>query len=88
MLDRTGNLRRIRTRGQARQRGARRRSVLADLQTPVGAFLRKIAGAAAHAFLLESIDGGERVARYSFLGRSVDDARGAEPRQSRTKRRA
>src|SRR6266498_1919639 len=43
------------------------RSVLADLQTPVGAFLR-IAGEASHAFLLESIEGGERVARYSFLG--------------------
>ena len=43
------------------------RSVLADLQTPVGAFLR-IAGDAEHAFLLESIEGGERVARYSFLG--------------------
>src|SRR2546427_1687173 len=43
------------------------RSVLADLQTPVGAFLR-IAGDASHAFLLESIEGGERVARYSFIG--------------------
>jgi anthranilate synthase component 1 len=43
------------------------RSVLADLQTPVGAFLR-IAGSAPYAFLLESIEGGERVARYSFLG--------------------
>src|SRR5712692_4199049 len=43
------------------------RTVLADLQTPVGAFLR-IAGDAAYAFLLESIEGGERVARYSFLG--------------------
>src|SRR5438105_6592163 len=43
------------------------RSVLADLQTPVGAFLR-IANGASHAFLLESIEGGERVARYSFLG--------------------
>src|SRR5262244_4472176 len=42
------------------------RTVLADLQTPVGAFLR-IAGDAPHAFLLESIEGGERVARYSFL---------------------
>ncbi len=39
------------------------RSVLADLQTPVAAFLR-IAGDASHAFLLESIEGGERVARY------------------------
>src|SRR5258708_30346664 len=43
------------------------RSVLADLQTPVGAFLR-IAGDAPYAFLLESIEGGEQVARYSFLG--------------------
>ena len=43
------------------------RSVLADLQTPVGAFLR-IAGDAPFAFLLESVEGGERVARYSFLG--------------------
>jgi anthranilate synthase component I len=43
------------------------RTVLADLQTPVGAFLR-IAGDAPYAFLLESIEGGERVARYSFLG--------------------
>ncbi|HJU56565.1 MAG TPA: anthranilate synthase component I [Pyrinomonadaceae bacterium] len=43
------------------------RGVLADLQTPVGAFLRVAAGAS-YAFLLESIEGGERVARYSFLG--------------------
>src|SRR5437016_12056090 len=43
------------------------RSVLADLQTPVGAFLR-LGDNAQHAFLLESIEGGERVARYSFLG--------------------
>ena len=43
------------------------RGVLADLQTPVGALLRA-AGGARHAFLLESVEGGERVARYSFLG--------------------
>lgn len=43
------------------------RSVLADLQTPVGAFLRVTEGAR-YAFLLESVEGGERVARYSFLG--------------------
>ena len=42
------------------------RSVLADLHTPVGAFLR-ISGGAEQAFLLESIEGGERLARYSFL---------------------
>jgi anthranilate synthase component 1 len=43
------------------------RSVLADLQTPVGAFLR-VAGGARHAFLLESVEGGERIARHSFIG--------------------
>jgi anthranilate synthase component 1 len=43
------------------------RTVLADLQTPVGAFLRLSEGAP-YAFLLESVEGGERVARYSFLG--------------------
>jgi anthranilate synthase component 1 len=43
------------------------RAVLADLQTPLGAFLR-IANQAPHAFLLESIEGGERLGRYSFIG--------------------
>ncbi len=43
------------------------RSVLADLQTPVGALMR-VAASARYAFLLESVEGGERVARYSFLG--------------------
>lgn len=43
------------------------RSVLADLQTPVSAFMR-VAGGASHAFLLESVEGGERIARYSFIG--------------------
>ena len=43
------------------------RTVLADLQTPVGAFLR-VANNTPYAFLLESVEGGERIARYSFLG--------------------
>lgn len=43
------------------------RSVLADLHTPVGAYMR-IAANAPYAFLLESVEGGERIARYSFLG--------------------
>ena len=43
------------------------RSVLADLHTPVGAFMR-IAGDSPYSFLLESVEGGERIARYSFLG--------------------
>jgi anthranilate synthase component I len=43
------------------------RSVLADLHTPVGAFMR-IASNSPYSFLLESVEGGERIARYSFLG--------------------
>ncbi len=44
------------------------REVPADLLTPVSAFLR-IAERSEHAFLFESVEGGERVARYSFLGK-------------------
>lgn len=43
------------------------RSVMADLQTVIGAFMA-IAGDCDKAFLLESVEGGERIARYSFLG--------------------
>lgn len=42
------------------------RSVLADLHTPVSAFMRVCADAE-KSFLLESVEGGERLARYSFL---------------------
>lgn len=42
------------------------RSVLADLHTPVSAFLQ-ISTTATQSFLFESIEGGERLARYSFL---------------------
>jgi anthranilate synthase component 1 len=44
-----------------------RKDILADLLTPAAAFLR-IAHGRRRAFLLESVEGGERVARYSFLG--------------------
>ncbi len=43
------------------------RTVPGDLQTPMGAFLG-VAGDEKYSFLLESVEGGERVARYSFLG--------------------
>ena len=43
------------------------REILADLETPVSAYL-KIAGRSRYAYLLESIEGGEKWARYSFLG--------------------
>ncbi len=43
------------------------REVLADMETPVSAF-RKVAGGRSNSFLLESVEGGERLGRYSFLG--------------------
>ncbi len=42
------------------------REILADTETPVSAFLKTARGE--HAFLLESVVGGERWGRYSFLG--------------------
>src|SRR5512145_3575170 len=39
----------------------------ADTETPVSAFL-KLAHGRRQAFLLESVEGGERSARFSFLG--------------------
>ena len=42
------------------------RSINADLETPVSAYLK-----VAHdpySFLLESVAGGERIGRYSFIG--------------------
>ncbi len=44
------------------------RRLSADLITPVSAFLALRDGAD-YAFLLESVEGGEKLARYSFLGR-------------------
>ncbi len=43
------------------------RTVTADLETPVSAFLR-IAASEPEAFLLESVEGGEHVGRYTFIG--------------------
>ena len=71
------------------------REIGADLLTPVAAFLR-IARGARQPFLLESVEGGEAIARYSFLGRDPaevvratiggEDASGGDP--LRTLRRA
>ncbi len=41
------------------------REIMADLETPVSAYL-KIGGA--YSYLLESVEGGEKWARYTFLG--------------------
>lgn len=40
--------------------------LLADLETPVSAYCKTARGA--YSFLLESVTGGERVGRYSFIG--------------------
>ncbi|MEL7562238.1 anthranilate synthase component I [Dehalogenimonas sp. 4OHTPN] len=47
------------------------RDLMADLETPVSAFLKISRGGPS--FLLESVEGGQRMARYSFIG--------TEPRQ-------
>ena len=40
--------------------------MMADLETPVSAYLKIAHGN--YSFLLESVEGGERLARYSFIG--------------------
>ncbi len=57
------------------------KEILADMETPVSAF-KKIASSARagfaippgteYSFLLESVEGGERMARFSFLGSGTD----------------
>ena len=43
------------------------KTLLADTETPVSAYL-KIRDRSTYSFLLESVEGGEKMARYSFLG--------------------
>jgi anthranilate synthase component 1 len=43
------------------------RTLTADLETPVSAFLR-VAAAEPECFLLESVEGGERLGRYTYIG--------------------
>src|SRR5580658_2847497 len=43
------------------------RALTADLETPVSAFLR-LAADEPQSFLLESVEGGEKVGRYTFIG--------------------
>lgn len=42
------------------------RTISADLETPVSAYLKTARGP--YSFLLESVEGGEQVARFSFIG--------------------
>lgn len=45
--------------------------ILGDLETPVSAYL-KTCQKAKYAFLLESVEGGEKVSRYSFLSKNPE----------------
>lgn len=42
------------------------REIMADLETPVSAYLKIARGQ--YSFLLESVEGGQHIARYSFIG--------------------
>jgi len=46
-------------------------TLVADLETPVSAFL-KLADGRPNSFLFESVEGGATIGRYSFLGRKPD----------------
>ena len=46
------------------------RELVADTVTPVGAFLQLVGTGDTTGFLLESVEGGERWGRYSFVGRN------------------
>lgn len=54
------------------------REINADLETPVAAFLKVATGP--YSFLLESVEGGERQARYSFIGTEPYDVLKTGPR--------
>ena len=47
------------------------RRLVSDLETPVSAYL-KLAGAKKNAFLLESVEGGEQLGRFSMIGFKPD----------------
>ncbi|MBL8013496.1 MAG: chorismate-binding protein, partial [Candidatus Omnitrophica bacterium] len=47
------------------------KEILGDMQTPVSAYLRLSKGSK-YSFLLESVEGQEKVARYSFIARSPE----------------
>jgi len=46
------------------------REIIADLETPVSAFLKLQEETDGYCFLLESVAGGERIARYSYIATS------------------
>ncbi len=68
------------------------REIIADLETPTSAFLKLRQNGNGYGFLLESVSGGENIARYSYLatnpyrllrskGRQVSVTTNGDPRQ-------
>ena len=53
------------------------REVRADLETPVSAYLKVARGP--YSFLLESVEGGERMGRYSYIGADPYRVRALQP---------
>lgn len=49
-----------------------RETLVADLETPVSAYLKLAAGRSANMFLLESVEGGAQRGRYSMIGLDPD----------------
>ena len=44
------------------------REISADLETPISVYMKLRGERSSPSFLLESVEGGERIARYSFIG--------------------
>lgn len=57
------------------------REIDADLETPVSAYLK--VARPPYSFLLESVEGGERIARYSFIGTEPQEVIKTGPGQER-----
>ena len=58
----------------------------ADLLTPLAVYL-KLAAGRPNAFLLESVEGGENLARYSFIGADADTLLQADGPDTRVRSR-
>ena len=68
--------------------GVRVVTLVADLETPVSAYLKLAAGRAGNMFLLESIEGGAQRGRYSMIGLDPDIVWRSTGGQSQINRRA
>jgi anthranilate synthase component 1 len=68
--------------------GVRLVTLVADLETPVSAYLKLAAGRAGNMFLLESVEGGAQRGRYSMIGLDPDLVWRASGARSEINRRA